>query len=270
MKAIIILITPEMAKELLKNNAKNRKVKHHKVAEYAALMKAGKWKSNTGEPIKVSINGNLLDGQHRLLAVIMCGIPIEFLVTTELPEDVFDVLDTGIRRNASDTFYIDGVKNAIPISAGIRQYNTLKAGIKYGRGYGVSKMPCNTNHELLQEYKSRQDFWQNTAKICVKYYRSFSRVFSQSELIGLYAYFFDINPLHAEQFLTQLCIDGSTKVPAILYARKLLLNDKVNTAKVSYKTKLAWVFNAWNVYRSGSNGRGINYNPTIDTFPTPK
>lgn len=270
MKIEIILITPEMAAQFLKSNTRNRRVKWHKVAEYAKMMTEGKWKPNTAEPIKISITGILLDGQNRLYAVIKSGISIEFCVATGLQDDVFDVLDTGTRRSAHDTFYTNGVKNASSISSGIRYYNALIAGVKYGRGNEVSKLPSNTNHELLAAYETRHEFWQYAAKISCKYYKSFNGIFKQSELIGVYAYLFDIAPKHAEQFLTELCIDGKTNVPGVLFARKLLIADKINTAKVPNKTKLAWVFNAWNVYRTGSKKRDIAYNPALDAFPIPK
>jgi len=269
MKIIVILITPEMAAQLLESNTRNRRVKWHKVAEYAKMMTEGKWKPNTAEPIKISITGILLDGQNRLYAVIKSGIPIEFSVATGLQDDVFDVLDTGARRSAHDTFYTNGVKNASSISAGIRHYNALSSGIVSGRGGGVSKLISNTNNELLSAYEARSEFWQHAAKVCGKFYKSFNGIFAPGELVGMYAYLFDIAPKHAEQFLTELCIDGTTNVPAILYARKLLLANKINSGKVTERTKLAWVFNAWNVFRSGSKRKNIDYNAKVDAFPIP-
>lgn len=270
MKAELIFITPEMAKEMLKGNIKNRRVKDHKVLEMAQLMIDGKWKSGTAEPIKISITGRLLDGQNRLHAVIKSGKTIEFLVVSELSDDVFDVLDTGSKRTASDTFYVSGIKNATATSAGIRYFNALNSNYFSGRGGQLSKLYQNSNIELLSEYNLRPEFWQHAFKLSQKLYDAFNRIFSQSELIGIYAYLFGIAPANAENFLIELCIDGKTNVPGILFARKLLIADKINIAKVPPKTKLAWLFNAWNVYRSGSKKRDIGYNAAADAFPIPK
>lgn len=269
MKVQLISITPEMAKEMLKSNINNRRVRDHKVMEMAQLMIDGKWKSGTAEPIKVSITGRLLDGQNRLYAVIKSGKTIDFLVASELSEDVFDVLDTGSRRTASDTFYISGIKNANKVSAGIRYFNALNSNYFSGRGGQLSKLYENSNTELLNEYNLRPEFWQNACKISKKIYLEFNRIFSEGEIIGMYAYLFKISPLNAEGFLMQLCVDGKTNVPGVLFARKLLIADKISVAKVPPKTKLAWVFNAWNVYRNGSKKRNIDYNSEKDSFPIP-
>lgn len=62
-------ITPELAADLLSRNMKNRPVSQQRVRKYMAAMVAGKWLLN-GEAIKISIDGRLIDGQHRLKAII--------------------------------------------------------------------------------------------------------------------------------------------------------------------------------------------------------
>jgi hypothetical protein len=59
-----------------------------------------KWKQDTGECIKISKTGRILDGQHRLKAVILSNCSIYFYVATNIDDSVFDVLDTGKARNS--------------------------------------------------------------------------------------------------------------------------------------------------------------------------
>lgn len=63
------IITPETAKSWLLKNVHNRPLRDGLVTTYATDMANEQWQSN-GESIKFSSEGELLDGQHRLAAVI--------------------------------------------------------------------------------------------------------------------------------------------------------------------------------------------------------
>lgn len=90
-------ITPERAAHYLKRNVDNyRKLSKSKVALYADEMKAGKWQLN-GEGIVLDDTGKLKNGQHRLAAIMMAGIPITMTVTTGVSENV-TIYDNGMAR----------------------------------------------------------------------------------------------------------------------------------------------------------------------------
>ena len=112
-----IKITPTRAAELLANNGVNRRLRPQLVGSYAEDMAQGLWRA-TGEAIKVSRTGRLLDGQHRLNAVIEFGKPIEMLVVTGLPDDAQELMDQGAARSAADALAMHGF-----------QYVTLTAGV---------------------------------------------------------------------------------------------------------------------------------------------
>lgn len=107
-------ITPEMAQTLLDANAANqRKVKKIKVAKFAEEMLNGIWLYN-GESVIVTETGKLIDGQHRLLAVIESGVTIEVALITDVPDeqdgvDTFLTINTENRSNG-DALYIAGFK----------------------------------------------------------------------------------------------------------------------------------------------------------------
>lgn len=65
-------ITPDIAAEWLAHNAVNRNVRRAAVAQYAADMAAGNWRE-ADAPITRRADGMLLDGQHRLSAIIASG-----------------------------------------------------------------------------------------------------------------------------------------------------------------------------------------------------
>lgn len=100
-------ITPELAMEWLKLNTLNRPKKPQKIALYAADMKADHWPT-TGATISFGKSGRLLDGQNRLQAIVDSGATIRMLVVLELDDEIFDVIDGGARRTASDVLVIEG------------------------------------------------------------------------------------------------------------------------------------------------------------------
>ena len=80
MRFEVITITPAIADALLKNNCANRRISLKTVDLYARDMMNGKWEKDNPSPIVLSESGKLLDGQHRLLAVIRSGLPRELAV----------------------------------------------------------------------------------------------------------------------------------------------------------------------------------------------
>jgi hypothetical protein len=96
-----VLLTPQLAKELLKNNRINRVVRPSRVAELVQLIKGGEFRK-THQGLAVDWNGQLQDGQHRCLAVIQTGIPVRVKITYNVDPANYDAIDRGAHRNAGD------------------------------------------------------------------------------------------------------------------------------------------------------------------------
>lgn len=101
------VVTPELATKWLEGNTHNRPVRDSVVLRYAADMKAGRWKQ-THQGIAMDENGTLIDGQHRLFAVIEAGVPVLMQVTYNLPMDAQTVVDDNVRRSVVDVLKING------------------------------------------------------------------------------------------------------------------------------------------------------------------
>lgn len=108
-KTVTTVVTPELAAELLEHNQLNRPLSDVHVQRIARLIKAGKWKLN-GDSIKISLEGDVLDGQHRLWAIIEAKVPVETVLVRGIAREAFATIDT-IRRSRSgaDTLAINGV-----------------------------------------------------------------------------------------------------------------------------------------------------------------
>lgn len=139
-------VTPGIAQALLDHSAKNQRfVRVGKVSEYARAMKAGKWLW-VGDPIRFGSNGEMIDGQHRLSAVIESGVTLHDVVVM--------VLDA---KNAIR--YID--QNAP------RHLNDLRAvlGRDLADGTLVSAIMCERNDWISWKAKfsivEREEIYQN-------------------------------------------------------------------------------------------------------------
>lgn len=168
MKTEVHNITLTKAKDWIEKNlpyqrgeyGTNRPMSSRKVNQYAFDMLSGKWRL-THQGMGFAKSGFLKDGQHRLMAVIQAAeqgatmgdetlppnpkISIQMQVTWGLEDDVFDVLDTGLPRSASQILAIAGYANQNALAASARlvyQFDNLE--YKFWRNVKIS------NHEILK------------------------------------------------------------------------------------------------------------------------
>ena len=105
-------ITPQVATEMLMTSIKEqRKIKWSVVHAYARDMKAGLWRKNA-EHIHFNSKGQLVNGQHRLQAIIESGVTVDLYVIYDVESSLFDV---GYKRTMGDQLRIDGKE--IPVTA---------------------------------------------------------------------------------------------------------------------------------------------------------
>lgn len=258
------LITPAKAVELLQSNVKNRKPKSTVVLKYARDMSSGKWKDDTFELIKISKSGIILDGQHRLMAVIKANIPIYFHVVEGLEDSIFDVLDTGSIRNASDVFKINQVKYNTSIPSIISFYDVLLENKRAGYS-AVNKK--KTNADLLSEYNLNPEKWQVIARDSHTLYVQFGKVLTVSFIGGFLAFFNDINYEDSQNFMSQLCSGKNVTHDIINTLRMKLVNEKVSVHKFNNSTKQAYIIKCWNAFRKNEQIRILKFTPSIDSLP---
>jgi hypothetical protein len=80
------------------------------VNRFRLMLQENRWQ-NTGEPIIVSKEGILNDGQHRLLAIKDTGITAEADVRFGVPRVAFKSTGTGKRRSSAQVLGIEGYSN---------------------------------------------------------------------------------------------------------------------------------------------------------------
>lgn len=102
MRQEVIKVTPELAEEWLsKNISRNRTVRSMDVSRYARDMRTGRWELNP-QGIIFNESGNLMDGQHRLWAVIEADTAVDMVVWFDVPDNMIHVIDSGVSRKMTD------------------------------------------------------------------------------------------------------------------------------------------------------------------------
>lgn len=127
-------VTPALARRWLANNFRNRPVKEDTVAAYARDMAAGRWLA-THQGVAFNDRDELIDGQHRLLAIVRAGVTVRMMVTFGLPAKplragdemtTMDAVDRGATRSVADQLKIQhGLKEGHLIAMVTRSIASL-------------------------------------------------------------------------------------------------------------------------------------------------
>ena len=105
----IVTITPEKAMELLELNTLNRPLDQQHVFRIMRQIKEGKWRFN-GDTIKIADGGDIVDGQHRLWAIVEAKMPAETVIVHGVPRSAFATIDTLSKpRGGRDILALNGV-----------------------------------------------------------------------------------------------------------------------------------------------------------------
>src|SRR5271166_5672140 len=103
MKTEYKIVTPAMASEMLKRNKpNNRAIRKGWVQTLADSIKSGEWVT-THQGIAFSADGELIDGQHRLHAIVAAGLPVMLATTSGIDDPkAYMAIDQGVRKTSAD------------------------------------------------------------------------------------------------------------------------------------------------------------------------
>lgn len=116
MKSYLEEITPDRATALLRDRDFQRSLNQNWVTTLARDMKAGRWQL-TPQGIILDTDGRLIDGQHRMSAVVRAGVPVQFWITEGAPTEIFKHLDGGRNRSMADRLKISGYTDPTQLAA---------------------------------------------------------------------------------------------------------------------------------------------------------
>lgn len=98
-------ITPEIARSYLAKNFKNRRIRNEVVNMLARDILSGNFRT-THQGIAFYEDGTLMDGQHRLSAIIKANKAVDMLVSRGLPKETMTAVDKGTGRSTADVLAI--------------------------------------------------------------------------------------------------------------------------------------------------------------------
>lgn len=102
-----MVVTPQIASEMLKQNTINRVIRRSVVEGLKLAFSRGEY-TMTHQGISFDEDGNLADGQHRLTAISeMRDGAFPFFVCYGLDRDAFKNIDVGVKRSAADALSED-------------------------------------------------------------------------------------------------------------------------------------------------------------------
>lgn len=238
-------VTPAQAKRWLARNAENnRNEKTSKIPGYARDMISGNWLADTGESLKFDPDGVLIDGQNRLQAVIMAGVPVVFDIAWDVPRNAMHVLDTGASRTAADALKIAGASDRMRSASIVRWAIMWDAKIFTGKGGSVNP----TTTEVLSRYQSETGRFNSAA---ARASDCQVRGLGTGSPAGMAHYLFSvIDAEETHQFFDQY-ISGANlpDKSGVLALRNRMARLKVD--RLTRPEQLALFIRAWNAVREG-------------------
>lgn len=139
--ASIVYVTPDMAARWLDRNHSNRNLRERQVQKYGRDMAAGNWQF-AGDPIRFDEQGNLIDGQHRLSAIVQTSATIPLLVVRGLSRVTQEVMDSGAQRSTADALTMRGARDGKTFASVIASWDAMTNG-------GYSHCMSSTSRSIL-------------------------------------------------------------------------------------------------------------------------
>ncbi|AUR89673.1 hypothetical protein NVP1131O_04 [Vibrio phage 1.131.O._10N.222.49.A8] len=259
-----IKITPEIAKEILKKNIKNRKLNKSHVSRLANEMLSGNW-SYTGDAIKVSTDDVLVDGQHRLEAVISSGVSIDIELITGVSKDSFSKIDSGLKRSAGQVVQMSGMKNPNNVAAIAKVMLNIKDNGGVNGNFAITAKRYSNCAIHSEAERIHDDL--DESQIIPKMKKEKINTPTQAAMFWLY--------MNNDKDLVNDFVDhvsnglfSSSDDPCKRLKDKLT-DMRGSTSMLFATTAMALTFKAWNAFVEGKKIKRLSHS-VESAFPSPK
>lgn len=267
-------ITPKLAKDVLENhNNLNRNRNKEHVRALLKNMKQGTWRFN-GDTIRFDRGGELIDGQHRLAALIEFGKPLPMIVVKGFDKETIKTIDQEIKpRNLADLFKMNGVKDAVTVSAIINRFFVMGGTNSFISSNRYSCAPApgavlnskTTIDAKYNEYFANPDLWDDIVSYARRCYKN-TRLLRISDIGGMYAFLY-LRVHHSDEeirgFFNRLCFT-ETDVNVINLLRDALIRDLTSRTPMTSFVKTQYVVKTWNYYIKGKDVKVLSYNKNTE------
>lgn len=258
-----VRVTPEIAQHWMTFNVSNRELTQAKVDQFKADMEAGYW-NDDGATIRFAY-GKLLDGQHRLTALVLSGATIRMIVVHGLDSESQVTMDTGRGRTPRDVLSIEGLDKWASSTLG-SAIHTIMA---YETGRVIYSSIKFTNREVRNYYLEHRPRLDATIQASKGYTRKHC-ILPLARVMALHYIFSKIDQERANTFFDKLMSgEDLAKSSPIFHLRERLMNDLIDKKTRTAYEQFHYVIRAWNTFRRGGtikNGTFL-YPRDGDGFP---
>lgn len=243
----LVELTPALARVLMQRNPNNRHISYPIVEKFARDIANGQWLLN-GEPIIISSDGLLNDGQHRAEAVILADKPIQTILIVGVDRDTRTTLDQGRMRTIGDYLSMEGHSDSNNLGATAsfawqwKNFDSISTASNHKATKGELKAFVDANPRLIAcvDAVPTKGSFSVGGKACLAFCRyAFSSLAPKQE---------------ADTFIYHLMSGENLQVGSpILYARTRLMSGQ----RLNIGEKAELLFRAWNAWRKDETVKTI-------------
>jgi hypothetical protein len=258
-------VNPKMAGEILAGNTENRNLRPVYVKQLAEAMERGEWVLN-GEPVQIAKNGLLLNGQHRLNAVVESGVTVQMVVIRGLAVSTRRTMDMGTRRNLSDVLALHGKMDTTNLAAVLGLLHRHRTGAKVD----FSSRTAPTVPQALQLLEQEPGIEEAVTEARRIYRISRMRMTVAAFLLYLFE---EVDPGAGGKFFDALCEprrEPEGSAAAVLRSHLDRVRSEPNY-QFSTVVLMAMTIKAFNAWREGRSVEVLSYRPSGESpeqFPT--
>jgi len=274
-----VQVSPELATLILSINTNNRIITKSEAKTLAEYMTNDQW-MRAGQTLVISDKGVLLDGQHRLEAVVLSGLTIEMIIVTGVKYEAFKVIDTGRKRSVTDLISVmePGLgKPDLRIIYRVCRYiiHFTQSSLSFG---GIVKTVKNL--ELGNFYQHMDTHEKIYLESCIEQGRKFYDKSKHVDILDISSYSFlyytlsNLNKDKADTFFASLSSgeniskDGDTVAIYLLRDKLLEMATKQRKLPHAATWRIAYTFKAWNNYLNGTKIQRLLFRHD-ESFPIP-
>lgn len=281
-----VLVGRKEAENLLGTNVRNRSVRDGRVRNYAVDMLTGNW-PETGETVKYDINGDVVDGQHRLLGVLLAtgkekirlgtkeydpnpDLKVWLTLVKGLEPKAQRAVDIGASRSLSDALHLEyGETDTNNLAAIIRIIYSWESGYRKQ----IAKRELATNATLLGFFEKNRDMLVTLAGQ-VRAERKHIKL-SPSVLALCHYILEERDASDAEYFFARLADGQGLFKGDPIYELRQRLEDLERERGAGHRFiayTIALVVKAWNAYRANEKVNVLSFKmggAHPENFPEP-
>jgi hypothetical protein len=266
------VITPQIAALYLQRNTQNRALREHRVREFQMHLKNGTFEF-THQGIAFDQNDTLIDGQHRLHAIVRENATVTMWVAKNAPRKTYIAIDDGGHRTLGNQLHATGIKNynhlatlAKPLTSWVKAQE-LNVYTARGVSATAGNRGAATNHENIEFVTAYEAVLQQAQQAGLRYHRK-DGLWTPGRMNMLYAMYYPIQGKNGgiKEFFDQVFLSinrDSVRSPASLLHQKLMNNFVAKRKGQAMRDELmfAYAVEAANLFFANQTRAKLSWSP---------